>query len=139
MSESPLTEVDEALQAAIANPAHANFFFDAFLNAEVFIPALRADKKPGEWERLKTTERFYPLYLRQGELRAIPVFDRLEKLKAWAGDRAFNYLVLQSHQLLKVIAGEVAVVLNEGTPLRYLFSPEVLESLRQAMQPVNPH
>lgn len=134
-SNPVLTEVDEALSAAQANPSHANFFYDAFLNAEVFVPALRADKKPGEWARLKSSERFFPLYLRHEEARAIPVFDRLEKLKTWAGDRAFDYLALQSHLLLKVIAPEIAIVLNEGTPHRYLFVPEVLDSLRSAMKP----
>lgn len=134
-----MTEVDEALSTAIANPAHANFFYDAFLNAEIYIPALRASKKPGEWERLKISDRFFPLYLSKGEERAIPVFDRLEKLKSWAEERAFDYLVLQSHLFLKVIAPEVSILLNEGTPFRYHFTPEVLASLRHAMKRVQPH
>ncbi len=132
-----MTKVDEALKAARENPSHANFFYDTFLNAPVFIPALRADKKPGEWRPLKIEERFYPLYLRHEEARAIPVFDTLEKLKTWAENKAFDYLVLQAHLLLKVIAPEIAVVLNEGTPYRYLFTPEVLESLRGAVRPAN--
>ncbi len=134
-----LTEVEEALLAAQANPAHANLFYDAFLNAPVFIPALRADKKPGEWERLQPSERFFPLYLKHEEQRAIPVFDRLEKLKTWADDKTFNYLVLQAHVLLRIIAPEIAIVLNEGTRYRYLFTPGVLEKLRQAVRPVSPH
>jgi hypothetical protein len=138
-SQRELTPVDEALRAAQSDPKQANFFYDAFLNAEVFIPALRADKKPGEWERLKVTERFFPLYLLAGENRAVPVFDRLEKLKTWSQDRAFNYLVLQSHLLLRVLAPEVAIVLNEGTPYRYLFTPEILGLLRDQMKPVNPN
>jgi hypothetical protein len=137
--EPTLTELDEALRMVEASPAHANFFYDAFLNAEVFFPALRADKKPGEWVKLKTTERFFPLYLHYEEARVIPVFDRLEKLKSWAEDRAFDYLVLQSHLLLKIIAPEIAIVLNEGTEYRYLFTSEILESLRGAMRPVNPN
>ena len=134
-----LTEVDEALKVAQANPSHANLFYDTFLNAEIYIPALRADKKAGEWRKLLISDRFYPLYLKHEEVRAIPVFDRLEKLKTWAEDRAFDYLVLQSHLLLRVIAPEIALVLNEGTTWRYLFTPEILESLRNAAKPVRPH
>lgn len=134
-----LTELDEALRMAQEAPDRANFFYDSFLNAEVFVPALRANKQPGEWERLKISERFFPLYLRNGEARAIPVFDRLEKLKTWAEDKAFDYLVLQSHLLMKIIAPEVAIVLNEDTPYRYLFTAEILESLRSAMKPVTPN
>lgn len=134
-----MTEVDDALRIAQANPSQANLFYDTFLNAEMYIPALRADKKPGEWRRLKLTERFYPLYLRHEEARAIPVFDRLEKLKTWSEDRAFDYLVLQAHLFLKVIAPEVAIVLNEGTQYRYLFTPEILESIRAAVKNVQPN
>lgn len=137
-TELDVTDVDDALRAAQLDASHANFFYDAFLNADVFVPALRADKKPGDWVRLGASERFFPLYLRHEEARAIPVFDRLEKLKVWAGDRAFDYVVLQAHLLLKVIAPEVAVALNEGTAYRYLFTPEILDSLRAAAKPVNP-
>jgi hypothetical protein len=140
MDESAkLTEVDEALKVAQGNPHYANLFYDTFLNAEVFIPALRADKKPGEWRKLRIEDRFFPLYLRHGEARAVPVFDRLEKLKTWADDKAFDYLVLQAHLFIKVIAPEVSLVLNEGTTFRYLFPPEILETLRQAMKPVKPN
>lgn len=133
--EKAVTKVDEALKAARENPEHANFFYDTFLNTPMYIPALRADKKPGEWRQLKIDERFFPLYLRHEEARAIPVFDELGKLKTWAENKAFDYLVLQSHLLMKVIAPEVAIVLNEGTEYRYLFTPEVLESLRGAIRP----
>ncbi len=132
-----LTEIDEALRAAQINPAYANMFYDAFLNADIFIPALRADKKPGEWRPLSTSERFFPLYLRHEEVRAVPVFDRLEKLKTWAKDKAFDYLTLKAHIFLKVVAPEVAIVLNEGTELHYLFTPEILESLREAVKSVH--
>ena len=133
-----MTELDEALQAAKEDNSQANFFYDAFLNAEVFFPALKADKKPGEWARLSHKERFFPLYLTHGETRAVPVFDTIERMKAWAGEKAFDYLVLQSHLLLRVIAPEISIILNEGTEHRYLFTPEILERLRQAMKPVQP-
>lgn len=137
MSDPKPTDVDEALRAAKANPHHANFFYDAFLNAEMYIPVLRADKEPGDWKQLKISERFFPLCLRQGEVKAVPVFDRVEKLKAWADEKAYDYLVLQAHLLLKVIAPEMAIILNENTPDRYYFTPEILQSLRDAVQPVN--
>ena len=133
------TELDEALRVSHEDPSQANFFYDAFLNAPLFFPALRADKRPGEWERLSTETRFFPLYLKLGEARVIPVFDRLERLKHWAQDKAFDYLELPGNVLIRVIAPEIALVLNEGTPHRYLFIPDILEKLRTAMRPVDPH
>jgi len=138
MSDDTRTELDQALDAARETSAQANFFYDAFLNTPMFFPALRADKKSGDWEQLKATERFFPLYLTHGEARAIPVFDSIEKMKTWAGEKAFNYLVLQANLLMKVIAPEIALVLNEGTAHRYLFTPEILNRLRLAMKPVLP-
>ncbi len=137
--KSELTEVDEALKVAQADPNRGAFFYDTFLNAPIYIPALSANQKPGEWKKLENSERFFPLYLRHEEARAVPVFDRLEKLKTWAENRAFDYLVLQAHVFLRVVAPEIAIVLNEGTPYRYLFTPEILEGLRKAMKPTTPH
>ena len=132
---SELTEIDEALKIAKANPQQANYFYDTFLNAEIFVPVLGADKKPGEWKRIKATERFFPLYLRHEEDRIIPVFDRLERLKRWSEDKAFDYILLQSHLFIRVIAPEIAIVLNEGTEYPYLFTANILDSLRNAMKP----
>jgi hypothetical protein len=139
MSTDSPTELDEALEASRRDRKHANFFYDAFLNAMLFFPVLRADKRPGEWERLPADVRFFPLYLRHGEARAIPVFDRLHRLKAWADGKTFDYLVLPGSVLIRIIAPEIAIVLNEGMASRYLFVPEILEKLRKAMRPVRPH
>jgi hypothetical protein len=138
MSTDCPTELDEALEASRRDPTHANFFYDAFLNATLLFPALRTDKRPGEWERLPADARFFPMYLRRGEARAIPVFDRLDRLKAWAHGKTFDYLVLPGSVLIRVIAPEIAIVLNEGTAYRYLLVPEILEKLRAAMRPVPP-
>lgn len=135
-TEEKLTALDDALRIARESPAHANFFYDAFLNSNLFIPAQREDKQEGEWKQIKATERFFPLYLRQGETKAVPVFDTLEKMQTWAGERAFDYLLLPTLLFLKVIASDVGLLLNESTPWRYQFTVEILEQLRSAARPV---
>jgi len=142
MTETKLetTELDDALQLAKTNPANANFFYDTFLNSMIVIPALRENKKEGTWTQIMATERFFPLYLRSGPLRAVPVFDRLERLRAWAATKdakaSFDYLVLPGHIFLKVIAADVNLVLNEGTEYPYTFTAEILEQLRAAAKPI---
>ena len=142
MTETKLetTELDDALQLAIKNPAQANFFYDTFLNTLIIVPALRENKKDGSWTQIMATDRFFPLYLRSGQLRAVPVFDRLERLKAWAAVKdakaSFDYLVLPAHIFLRVIAADVNLVLNEGTPYPYTFTAEILEQLRAAAKPI---
>lgn len=136
--EVEITSVDEALQVARENKAHANFFYDTFLNATIFVPAQREDKSPGSWKEINASERFFPLYLRKETLRAVPVFDTLAKLQNWAGENSFDYLILPAYLFLKVIAKDVHVILNDNTPYRYEFTADILEKLRTAMAPVKP-
>ncbi len=133
-----MTDLDDALEMAKANPAQANFFYDAFLNATLFIPAQRADKSAGEWRAISKTERFYPLYLKDEEKRAVPVFDTLERLQNWADPTAFDYIELQGHLFLKVIAKDVSVFLNPGVPSNHHFPSDILERLRQSVKVVTP-
>lgn len=133
-----MTELDDALEIAIKNPAQANFFFDTFLNTNIFVPALRDGQRPGTWTLIAATERFFPLFLRKEEKRAVPVFDTLEKLRVFAKERDFDYLILPAHIFLKVIAADVGILLNEGTPYRYEFSTDALEKLRAAAKPLPP-
>lgn len=135
----PETELDEALRTARKHPETANFFYDAFLNAWLYIPAQNAEKSQGTWKQIAANERFFPLYLRQGELRAVPVFDKLEKLKVWADVRPFDYLMLPTHLFLKVISPDVGIVLNEGTAYRHFFKAETLAAIRNAIQVVHPN
>lgn len=132
------TELDEALDIARANPEQANLFYDTFLNAWLYVPAQNAEKTAGSWTQIAATDRFFPLYLRQGETRAVPVFDKLEKLKAWAEARPFDYLILPAHLFLKVIAPDVGIILNEGTSHRHFFKAETLTAIRNAAQVVKP-
>ncbi len=133
-----MTDLDQALEVARQNPAQANFFYDAFLNAPLFIPAMRADQKEGNWMQIKTSERFYPLYLRNGEVRAVPVFDTVDRMQDWAEPKIFDFIVLQGHLFLKVIAEDVDILLNEGTESRHHFTSEILHQLRNAAKPVLP-
>ncbi len=131
-----MTELDIALHAALENSNQANFFFDAFLNASVWIPAQRADETPGAWTGIEASDRFFPLYLRKAEAKAVPVFDSLEKLKTWADERAFDFMVLPAHLFIKVLAEDVGILLNEGTPFHYHFTPKTLGVLRTAAKTV---
>lgn len=133
-----MTPLDQALQAAIEDAQLANDFFDAFLNSPIFIPVMREGAQTGTWTALRPDDRFVPLLMKQGEERAVPVFDTLDKMQEWAGERGFDYLVLTAHVFLKVIAPEVGILLNEGTSLHYRFSPRILEQLRAAMKPMAP-
>ena len=68
----------------------------------------------------------------------VPVFDRLERLKAFATVRPLDYLELRGHVIVNLISPEVAILLNPGSPSNYAFGLDVLEKFRQAMKPIDP-
>jgi len=144
-----MTPLDEALQTARANSQQANFFYDAFLNSDLFVPVRLLGTANGSWRRLGPQDKFQPLFIlssstessgasQEESSKVVPVFDQLERLKAWAQDRSFDYVEIRCHLFLRVLAAEVGLVLNAGTDYSHGFSPEILERLRAAMQPVQP-
>jgi len=131
------TPVDTALELARRDADRVNDFLDAFLNSDLFVPVRLLEHPEGNWKAVTPNERFQPLFIRQGERRIVPVFDRLERLQEWAADRTFDYLCLRAHLFLRILASPVAVVLNPGRVTSYLFSPEILDQLRLGAKPVS--
>ena len=67
----------------------------------------------------------------------VPLFDSLERLQAWAGDKTLDYLTIRCYHFLKLLAPNVALVVNLGTDFSYYFPPDILDRLRKAMKPVS--
>lgn len=138
MEIKPETAVDQALQMARDDQKNGNLFYDAFLNADLFIPVKRAKNETGTWSEVAANEPFFPLFLNLEGTKVIPAFDRLDRLQFWAEGRPLDYLKVRSHLFLKTVAHDVAMALNLGNAFHYLFTPEVLTQLRQAVRTVVP-
>jgi hypothetical protein len=78
------------------------------------------------------------MFLTQGELKVVPAFTQLPRLKQWAGERALDFIALRCHLFLRVLGRDVAVSLNPGTPWNHTFTPDILGQLRNAMKPMRP-
>lgn len=140
MSENPKLEtpLDEALRSALAEPKFANFFYDTFLNTQVFMPVKKEGTATGTWTELSLKDRFFPLFLSFENGRAVPVFDSKEKLETWSQNQSFDFLKIKAHVLLKLLDTSMSVVLNCGTELEYILTAEILELLRNSMRPITP-
>ena len=134
----PETPLDEAMKHARQNPGEGNYFYDQFLNTDLFMPVRISDQKEGTGRELGWNEKFHPLFLKYGETRVVALFDTLERMRAWEKATSLDYLHLRFHVLLGTLAPGVAAVLNLGTPWVHYFTPDVLDQLRQAMKPVEP-
>jgi len=130
--------LDEALLGAQEDKAHANFFYDAFLNASLYFPVQKLGSETGDWRELGMTDRFQPLFLSFTESKAVPVFDTLPRMKEWADQKSLDFVILKGFQLLKITNDKMGIILNLGTPFHYTLTPEVLALLRNTMKPITP-
>lgn len=135
---TPETLLDEALHTALQDAGQANFFYDTFLNSDFYFPVSKEGTTEGNWSCLGMEDRFHPLFLQYPNGKAMPIFDTLERLKHWAGDKKLDYLVLRCHMLMGMLAPDVAMVLNLATPFHYTLTAEILGKLREVMNPVTP-
>ncbi len=132
------TPLDEALETAKQDKTQANFFYDVFLNTELFIPVQLEATEIGTWRKIGMQEKFRPLFVPSGETKVVPAFDNFDRLREWADGTPLDFVELKAHVFLRILGKGVAIVLNAGTDYSYVFSGELLEKLKAAMKPVRP-
>ncbi len=138
MEIKPETPIDHALHLAREDAKTGNMFYDAFLNAEIFIPVRKEGADQGTWSEIAPNERFFPLFLKHEETKVVPAFDKLERLQFWAESRALDYVKVRCHLFLKTLAPEIGLALNLATAYSHFFEAKTLDQLRQAAQSVMP-
>ena len=138
IASKPESALDQALEQVRKNPSEAPFFYDSFLNSDLYVPVQIAGASEGQGRPVGWDESFHPLYLKIEDTRVVPVFDSWERLKAWSAPKSPDYLYLRCHVLLGILAQDVAAVLNLATSWNHFFPPDILDRLRNAMKPVKP-
>lgn len=138
MPNAPQTDLTKALDVARADEKQANYFYDAFLNWDLCLPVrLEGDVEPS-WRSLDIEDKFYPLFISDDDMRVVPVFDSIVRLREWAAPQTLDYLEIRGHLLVRMLGGQVALALNPGSPWNFLFTPEILKRLEGAMRPITP-
>jgi SseB protein N-terminal domain len=122
----PETELDRALAAAGASDDRAEAFYDAFLNARLYVPTERDDTDlPADTVSLLVADI-------EGE-GIVPVFDSEARLAAWA-EEPVPFTVLPGHALVAQLDPELSVALNVGTEHFKLFVDDELAWLRERLE-----
>lgn len=132
------TTLDTALRAAMRDPHQGNFFYDVLLNSDLVVPVQSKDAQAGSWKQLGIEDKFYPLFLKFENGKAVPVFDSVDRLKNWAATKKLDYILIKGHLLIRLLDSTVFIVINPGMELNYTLTPEILEKLRAAMTVVTP-
>lgn len=124
-SNAPETELDQALAVAEEGDDFAQAFYDAFLNARLYVPTASDDTGlPSDTVSLLVADI-------EGE-GIVPVFDSEARLAAWA-EEPVPFTVLAGHTLVAQLDPELSVALNVGTPHFKLFVDAELAWLRERL------
>lgn len=130
---APETELDRALvlaeqgaeDTAGEGDERAQAFYDAFLNARLYVPTASDDTDlPDNTVSLLVADI-------EGE-GIVPVFDSEARLATWA-EEPVPFTVLAGHALVALLDPELSVALNVGTPYFKLFVDAELAWLRERL------
>ena len=137
--ESAMTELDKALVAAQKDQAKTDAFYSLFLNSEVIIPTRDAAALEAGVRRSQEGESFSPMVVENEGVPFLPVFDRKERLEAWARGQDITYVQMPAHALIRSsLDSKLHIALNVGTPHFKEFVPDELAWLRQAFDEQKP-
>lgn len=137
--KNDMTELDKALAASHDTPEKADAFYGLFLNTDIFIPTHAPAPEGSAEGRSKEGESFAPLVVESDGILFLPVFDRLERLQAWAKGEAIDYVRIPTHALLRSsLEPKLHIVLNVGTPHTKEFVPDELAWLRGTLDQLEP-
>lgn len=124
-SGAALSELDRALARAEDGDAQAQAFYDAFLNARLYVPTATDDAgAPDDTVSLLVADI-------EGE-GIVPVFDSEARLADWA-EEPVPFTVLPGHALVAQLDPDLAVALNVGTVHFKLFVDAELAWLRERL------
>ena len=124
-SDEAVSALDRALARAEDGDAQAQAFYDAFLNARLYVPTASDDADPtGDTVSLLVADI-------EGE-GIVPVFDSEARLADWA-EEPVPFTVLPGHALVAQLDPDLAVALNVGTTHFKLFVDAELAWLRERL------
>ena len=118
-----MTALDAALARADDGDAQAQAFYDAFLQAQLYVPTAEGpDSDPDAGLRLLVAE--------VEDERIVPVFDTHERFAEWA-EADCPFAVVSGFSLVEALDPALSLALNVGLSGFKLFVPDELAWLRQ--------
>lgn len=134
-----MTELDKALSAAQQDQTKANAFYSLFLNSDVLIPTWDAGSPENGARRSREGESFSPIVVENKGVPYLPIFDKIERLQAWAQGQEITYVQMPAHALIRSsLQPKLHLALNIGTEHFKDFEPDELVWLRQAFEEQKP-
>ena len=126
-----LTALDQAIEKAFKSEGKkedVSQVYLTFLRTTLFVPVKKSHIPTAE-------EPFLPLVARVHDNLFMLVFDEVEKIKNWAGEKLeeMNYVEMTGDDLLDGINQGVYLSLNVGAPFHKEFPPEEIDQLKMLL------
>ncbi len=127
-----MTDLDQALAKFVQDENEQAAYYDLVLNTRFYIPTRDGEAVAGQ-TAVSADDTFSPLLLEAEGKRYMLLFDREERLGAWAKQPA-PYVALPGHALAGVTPPDLHWAVNVGTGYAKEFVPEEIGWLREVLR-----
>jgi hypothetical protein len=129
--KSFMSPLDSAYVAALQNADEQFTFYNAFFNAELFIPTHTIPEADQE-RRANDDESISPIFVESEGIQYLMLFDSKERLSAWA-QREVGFVAIPGHTVVEMMNTDFHWVLNAGTEHMKTFVPDEIQWLKETI------
>lgn len=123
-----MSPLDSAYVAAMQNADEQSTFYNAFFNAELFIPTHTMPKS--DQQRRADDESISPIFVESEGVQYLMLFDSKERLSAWA-QREVGFVAMPGHAVVEMMNTDFHWALNAGTEYMKTFVPDEIQWLKE--------
>ncbi len=128
---SYMSHLDSAYAAAMKGQEKQSIFYDAFLNAQLFIPTHSMPETDVQ-RRAGDDESISPILVELEGVQYLMLFDSKERLSAWA-QREVGFVVLPGHAIVEMMNTDIHWALNAGTEHMKTFVSDEIQWLKETV------
>lgn len=124
-----MSPLDSAYVAAMQNADEQSAFYNAFFNADLFIPT-HTMPEADQQRRADDDESISPIFVESEGVQYLMLFDSKERLSAWA-QREIGFVAIPGHAVVEMMNTDFHWVLNAGTKHMKKFVPDEIQWLKE--------
>ena len=126
-----MSVLDSAYSDALKNEGAQSSFYNAFLNAEIFIPTHDVPESD-QRKRAGDDESISPIFVASEGIQYLMLFDSQERLGAWA-QKEVGFVALPGHAIVEMMSADTHWALNVGTEYMKTFVPDEIKWLKESL------
>ena len=126
-----MSPLDSAYAAAMKNADEQSIFYNAFFNAELYIPTHKIPEAEQQ-RRAGDNESISPIFVESEGVQYLMLFDSKERLSSWA-QREVGFVAMPGHAIVEMMNTDIHWALNVGTEHMKTFAPDEIQWLKETV------